>query len=1003
MEPNASLRDRPEHSAGAVSLRSGAPSATADEIQLRQVGALYNAHAIVLLNLANAALTILVLRKIYPDWILVSWFGLFGGVILARYLDAKRYQHSLPSAATAAKWGRHLTIGATATGSLWGLAGSIVMVAPNPMYHVFVAFVLGGMMAGAVVVDAAYLPAFIGFVAAAILPTILALLFHGESISTVIGLMLIAFTAVIVFVGLKAHLWMTATIQHELELVSLTADLNAKIGEREDMDRSSHHHAEILRAVTMSAAEILRSVDLDASIPKVLALVGQSASVSRLQLYENDIAPDGAHYVSLRSEWHAPNIISASDLFAVSHIDANASGPSLSLLARGEVEALLTRNARAPFRQMLESMQVLSVLIMPIFVAGQWWGQLGFDDCEREREWTSFEIDALKTLAELIGAALDRAQNFRDLADAGRIIENSSTILYRLHPEPPHLVTYTSHNFARYGYGLKTRQPMPTHIVDIIHEDDRPRFFADLASIVENSNTEARGEFRIKTATGIYIWFDHQIRPIHDETNHLSAIEGILVEINERKIAEEKLEHVVRNDMLTGLPNRTAFLSELNLAFDAAKHGGHAFAVLYLDIDRFKDINDTLGHSRGDELLNALSQRLLGVVRKADFVARLGGDEFAILQIELIDPAGAGTLATKIIRAVATPYSLGDNEIHVTVSIGVSLYRDSVVTAEEILREADLALYQAKDSGRNQYRFHSELIDRQVRERVTLAEELRWGLGRNEFSVFYQPQVELPSEKIIGMEALLRWRHPERGLVKPSIFIPVAEQTGTIQALGQWVLIEVCRQYAAWRAAGLQPPLIGINLSAAQLQEPGHFESDLKNCLARYAIEPGQIELELTESVLMETTRTHSNTIERLRSFGVRIAIDDFGTGYSSLEYLRAYSVNRLKIAQQFVARIPHDAGSMTIVQATLGLAREFKIDAIAEGVENADQLRFLVEAGCTQIQGFYFYRPMPAEETSKLLHELSSRSNEPGPASAREDASNSTPTSTVITGDRHK
>jgi EAL domain-containing protein (putative c-di-GMP-specific phosphodiesterase class I) len=334
------------------------------------------------------------------------------------------------------------------------------------------------------------------------------------------------------------------------------------------------------------------------------------------------------------------------------------------------------------------------------------------------------------------------------------------------------------------------------------------------------------------------------------------------------------------------------------------------------------------------------------------------------------DRAVVATFAARIISSITAPHLIGGSQMHVTVSIGISVYRGELTKPEDIMREADLALYEAKGRGRDKYVFHSEALDLAVRERVTMIEELRAALDRGEFEVYYQPQVEVPSRQIVGVEALLRWNHPSRGLLTPGRFIAIAEKTGMIGPIGQWVLAEVRRQLRIWNNEGIGPPVTSVNLSAAQLISPSNFLRDLMQGLSADGLDPGRFELELTESLLMETTRGHGDMVNQLRALGVRIAIDDFGTGYSSLEYLLVYRVSRIKIAQQFVDGLPGDPGSAAIVRATIGLAREFGIEIIAEGVETAAQLEFLVGAGCRHIQGFYFSRAVPADQTTRLLRQ---------------------------------
>src|SRR5208283_4921047 len=599
-----------------------------------------------------------------------------------------------------------------------------------------------------------------------------------------------------------------------------------------------------------------------------------------------------------------------------------------------------------------------------------WWGAVGVGDSEANRTWSTVEIDTLHTLSELIGTAIIHARDLTEIADADRIIENSSTILYRLDPKFPFAITYVSRNISRYGYSQSQLLSAPGRYMELFHPDDRSAVLADIAEIIAGKTMESGSDVRIHTSTGSYGWIENRINPVRDSDHKLTALEGILIDINDQKIAQTETARLTYTDLLTGLPNRIAFMEWLQKAFAAAKQGSKPFALLYLDLDDFKDINETLGHSLGDELLKAVAQRLVGALREDDRIARVGGDEFAVLLSDVADRAVVATLAARIVSSITAPHLIGGSQMHVTVSIGISVYRGELTKPEDIMREADLALYEAKGSGRDKYVFHSEALDLAVRERVTMIEELRAALDRGEFEVYYQPQVEVPSRQIVGVEALLRWNHPSRGLLTPGRFIAIAEKTGMIGPIGQWVLADVRRQLRIWNNDGIGPPVTSVNLSAAQLISPSNFLRDLMQGLSADGLDPGRFELELTESLLMETNGGHGDMVNQLRALGVRIAIDDFGTGYSSLEYLLVYRVSRIKIAQQFVSGLPGNPGSAAIVRATIGLAREFGIEIIAEGVETAAQLEFLVGAGCRCIQGFYFSRPVPARQATRLLRQ---------------------------------
>jgi diguanylate cyclase (GGDEF)-like protein len=430
----------------------------------------------------------------------------------------------------------------------------------------------------------------------------------------------------------------------------------------------------------------------------------------------------------------------------------------------------------------------------------------------------------------------------------------------------------------------------------------------------------------------------------------------------------QKVSDLAQMDALTGLANRRAFMDRLGAAFAAGRRGGKPFAVLYFDLDHFKDVNDTLGHAAGDELLHEVAARVLDAVRGNDIVARFGGDEFAILQSDVDDLAAAGILAAKIGKIVAEPYSIEGNEVHISASIGISRYTPDVAGPDAMMIQADLALYRAKSDGRNCVRFHSAELDRDVTERVIITDELRGAAGRNELELYYQPQVEIRSGRIVGMEALLRWNHPTRGRIPPAVFIPIAERSGEIQSLGRWVLDAACRQLQLWQNDGIAPETIGVNFSALHFKGSADINHDVAACLEKWDIAPRNIEIELTESVLMDITQQHSASFERLRQLGVRIAIDDFGTGYSSLSYLVKYPINRVKIAQELVFGVDTDSRSATVVRAAIRLAHELGTEIIAEGVETQGQEEFLLSAGCENAQGYYFSWPVDAARATELL-----------------------------------
>ena len=434
----------------------------------------------------------------------------------------------------------------------------------------------------------------------------------------------------------------------------------------------------------------------------------------------------------------------------------------------------------------------------------------------------------------------------------------------------------------------------------------------------------------------------------------------------------KRIALLARTDGLTGLANRATFIERLYQAFAAARRGASRFAVLYIDLDHFKDVNDTLGHSAGDLLLISAAGHLKRNCRESDLVARLGGDEFAILQTEVSDVSGATALASKIHGVLGTPYQLGDSKLFLSASIGISLFTDATAGPDEMLAKADLALYRAKEDGRDQYRFHSDDLDQEMRERVTLTGDLIQALEKNELELYYQPQVELFTGRITGMEALIRWNHPKRGLLMPADFIRIIEKSDAIVALGQWVLDHACEQMSSWRNAGIAPVILAVNLSLGQLRTGDELIQFITATLRKWGLTPKDLELDVTETMLAYATWAYIDVIERLQQLGVTIAIDDFGTQYSSLDYLKHYRVSRLKIPRAMItAAAQQDQRNAAMVRAIIGLARELDIEVMAQGVENEAQRDLLTAApSTTKVQGFYYSAPVPASGATQLLRQ---------------------------------
>ncbi|HEX2122213.1 MAG TPA: EAL domain-containing protein [Thermoanaerobaculia bacterium] len=466
--------------------------------------------------------------------------------------------------------------------------------------------------------------------------------------------------------------------------------------------------------------------------------------------------------------------------------------------------------------------------------------------------------------------------------------------------------------------------------------------------------------YRVHRKDGSTLWFESTSRALRDADGEIAEVVAVSRDISERRRAEEQIEYQAYHDALTGLPNRSLFRDRLTVALAHAKRQQAPLAVMFLDLDRFKFVNDTLGHSFGDELLRALSARLRAVVREGDTIARMGGDEFTILLTDLKRPDDAAMVAQKLLDTISHPVHLDGQELYISTSIGIALYPSDGDTAEMLLQNADGAMYRAKEAGRNSYQLCTPAMNTRAAERLSVETALRRALERDELVLHFQPQVRVDTEAIAGMEALLRWRRPGHGLVPPATFIGVAEETRLIVPIGEWVLRKALRQAVEWQRGPYPSLRISVNLSPRQFQHADLCRV-VSAALDDSGLDPRFLELEITESTAMINTERTIATFAGLRDLGVRIAIDDFGTGHSSLSYLRRFPLDRVKIDQEFVHAIETSRSNRAIVSAVVAMAHGLDLSVTAEGVETHEQLRFLREQGCEEVQGFLFGRPAPA------------------------------------------
>jgi diguanylate cyclase (GGDEF)-like protein/PAS domain S-box-containing protein len=466
---------------------------------------------------------------------------------------------------------------------------------------------------------------------------------------------------------------------------------------------------------------------------------------------------------------------------------------------------------------------------------------------------------------------------------------------------------------------------------------------------------------------GVAIPIEESIAPIHNREGRAIGAVIVFRDVSAARATALQITHSAEHDFLTGLPNRMLLNDRIDQAIILAQRSSMKVAVLFLDLDGFKHINDSLGHPIGDKLLKSIATRLAKCVRSTDTVSRQGGDEFVVLLSEINRPNSVSITATKILEAIASSHSVEQHDLHITASIGVSTYPDDGLNAETLIKNADTAMYQMKENGRQGYRFFTPAMNARAVERQSIEESLRRALLRDEFVLHYQPMVSLATRAIVGAEALIRWTHPTRGSMEPAQFIPIAEDCGLIVPIGRWVLREACKQSRAWIDSGYPAISMAVNVSATEIGE-ARFLEEVFEILRNSGLEPGLLEIELTESVLMKRVESTVLILKALRERGAHVAIDDFGTGYSSLSYLRKFPIDTLKVDQSFVRQIGAGGGDAAIVTAVINMALSLKLRIVAEGVETKAELSFLEAHKCDVAQGFFFSKPVCAQEFVKLL-----------------------------------
>jgi diguanylate cyclase (GGDEF)-like protein/PAS domain S-box-containing protein len=622
--------------------------------------------------------------------------------------------------------------------------------------------------------------------------------------------------------------------------------------------------------------------------------------------------------------------------------------------------------AAAADRELLGEAGVRSLLLVPLLYGGASRGVLGLCARQAEKDWTDDTLALLEIGAEMFASALER----RRAEEAVRASERRYRLLFERNLAGVFRNTANGRildcndAFAKiFGYSSRAECigiSAQSLYVDRRHRDSVVRRLREQGSLTNE-------EIAMRRIDGATVWVLANLNWLDGRDGEPELIEGTIVDITQRKTAESQIVYQAYHDALTDLPNRLLFHDRLTQALAQAHRHGHGLAVLFMDLDQFKLVNDTLGHGAGDRLLQVVAERLARAVRAEDTVARVGGDEFTLLLPRIAQADDAARVAQHVLAAVAEPAEIDDQRIFLTTSIGISVFPADGIDAEALLTSADIAMYRAKDMGRNGYQLCTPAMSAKALERLTLEQELREALERDELALFYQPQLDLASGRTRGFEALLRWRHALGGIILPERFIAVAEEARLIVPIGEWVLETACRQLRDWQARGLPARQVAVNLSPRQFQQQD-LVPRVAAILERTGLPPGCLTLEITESAAMQNLERTVEVVAALRAMGIRIAIDDFGTGHAALIYLQQFAIDALKIDRAFVAGLATVGGSRAIVNSIIDLAHGLDLEVIAEGVETEDQRRFLASRGCDAFQGFLASPPVPADEAERFL-----------------------------------
>lgn len=691
--------------------------------------------------------------------------------------------------------------------------------------------------------------------------------------------------------------------------------------------------------------------------PKVLAQIGEAARFSHVSIFQNRLQGDQVKSSDRTLAWRSAVSAPHKRTFKTINFNTDAFKGWHKKLLQGQAEYGTVQTLPSATTNSLKRYGIKAVLVVPIFCNANWWGQIVVERHHEQSAFTKQEVGALMAMARSIGGAIEKestgeriaqAQIAFDSASEGIVITDSDTNITAVNQgftsitgfseaevlgKTPHFFTLGSHQ-----------------LWDAIHKKGR-----------------WRGEIKSLRKSGEEYQELLTLTVVKNKQGNVINYVAVFSDISEIKASQNKLNKLVNHDTLTGLPNRRLLNELLDHALKRSLREQHQIAILFIDLDRFKSVNDSLGHQVGDELLIQVSARINECIRDSDVVARLGGDEFLVMMNTINQQEDAALVAQKIIQTLQREFIITGKEIYIGASIGIAISDQQTQDADEIIKAADTAMYHVKNNGKNHYCIYTPELDTHAIEQFNLETQLRHAITENSFSLLFQPQYSIAEGKIIGAEALLRWEHAELGILTPDAFMHLAEETGLIIPIGQWVIKEVMRTMVSWQEAGLSLQSIAINVSTEQVIQ-GNFVDTIYGSIVETDCDPSLIELEITESTVMQNTEYVIDTLNHIKTLGIGLAIDDFGIGYSSLINLKRLPLDKIKIDQSFIQNLPNDLDDAVIATTINGMAKSLGLDVIAEGVESKEQAAFLTNIGCHHAQGYHFSKPLKVEDFTALL-----------------------------------